>query len=160
MANLDILSTRLTIIDTKRIWGRKKYLWIISCIMKADWNVFYLICLAFFFLFLLLPTCNKYWCTFSVINSMPYLYNNICWGTVYFLPLYVSRKYKYKLRFTHNTESTVYPKWVDSIYNELLCISDLELLWEIMTEIQPAVNLPDLMSTKSSFIIGFYSCFC
>lgn len=26
MANLVVLSTRLTIIDTKRIWGRKQYL--------------------------------------------------------------------------------------------------------------------------------------
>lgn len=60
MANLVILSTRLTIIDTKRIWGRKQYLWIISCIMKAEMFFILLICLAFFK--------NYYYCCLHVTS--------------------------------------------------------------------------------------------
>lgn len=60
MANLVVLSTRLTIIDTKRIWGRKQYLWIISCIMKAEMFFILLICLAFFK--------NYYYCCLHVTS--------------------------------------------------------------------------------------------
>lgn len=72
MANLVILSTRLTIIDTKRIWGRKQYLWIISCIMKAEMFFILLICLAFFK--------NYYYCCLNVtilcdkLNAILYMY--------------------------------------------------------------------------------------